>query len=118
MSTKHEDKLHRSIWQQLKTLLPDDCEAWSVENRNLGPVAGRLNKLRGCKPGVPDIHFLYRGKLLCVELKYGRTQLSPHQKEMHARIRHCGGAVCVCRSLEDVAAFLTENGVRIKGTVQ
>lgn len=118
MSRKEEDKLHREIWKWLETLIPSDCEAWSVENRNLGPVVGRLNKMRGCKSGVPDLHFLHKGRLFCVELKAGRTGLSPNQKQLHDRIRHCGGVVSVCRSIEDVAAFLETNGIKLKGAIQ
>lgn len=118
MRRRTEDKLHRSIWKQLCVLLPHDCEAWSVENRNLGIVVGRQNKARGCKAGVPDMHFLHNGRLLCVELKAGRTRVSDTQKDMHDRIRFCGGTVQACRSLDEVVTFLTEQGVRLKGALQ
>lgn len=112
-----EDILHASIWRALQTLLPEDCLAWSVENRNNGAPEGKRRKCRGCVRGIPDLHFLHAGRLLCVELKTKTGRLRPEQKAFHERIIQSGGAVSVCRSLEDVVAFLTENGVKMKGSI-
>lgn len=113
-----EDILHASIWRGLKLLLPDDCLAWSVENRGNGEREGKRRKIRGCVPGVPDLHFLNNGRLLLVELKTRSGRLTEAQECFHNRARFCGAPVRVCRSLEDVVAFLTENGVKIRGAVQ
>ncbi|MPV99836.1 VRR-NUC domain-containing protein [Bombella apis] len=112
-----EDILHASIWRQLQHLLPETCLSWSVENRGNGEREGKRRKSRGCIPGVPDLHFLHDGRLLCVELKTKSGRLNEAQAALHERIRQCGGAVSVCRSLEDVVAFLTENGVKMKGSI-
>lgn len=113
-----EDILHASIWRALQTLLPEDCLAWSVENRGNGEREGKRRKSRGCIPGIPDLHFLHDGRLLCVEIKTKSGRLTASQEECHKRIIQSGGAVTVCRSLEDVVAFLTAQGVKMRGAVQ
>lgn len=114
---QRESALHTHIWAALQTLLPSDCLAWSVENNNLGPIRGKNHVARGCIAGVPDLHILYRGRLLLIELKIPTGRLSPQQHEFLANARHCGAPTAVCRSLEDVVAFLKEQGVRLKGAL-
>lgn len=117
MVEHREDKLHQFIWRALNMLLPDDCVAWSNENRRNGIREGARRKARGCIAGVPDMEFHYRGRALCVELKAERGRLSPEQRVLHARLKAAGTPVAVCRSLDDVIDFLRAQGVPVKGAV-
>lgn len=113
-----EDALHTHIWKSLDLLLPSDCLAWSVENRNCGPKEGKRRTARGCIAGIPDLHILYRGRLLLIELKAPRGVVSAEQKGFLTNARICGAATAICRSLDEVVDFLKKHGVRLRGTVQ
>ncbi len=47
-----------------------------------------------------------KGRLVGIELKAGRGRLSPAQIETHVATTLAGGIVTLCRSLDDVTAFL------------
>lgn len=117
MINHDEDRLHKFIWNALTVMLPDDCVAWSNENRRNGVREGARRKARGCIAGVPDMEFHYRGRAMCVELKAEKGRLSPEQKALHARLKAAGTPVAVCRSLDDVTAFLTAQGVALRGRI-
>ncbi|MCG4273917.1 VRR-NUC domain-containing protein [Acetobacter senegalensis] len=112
-----EDRLHKSIWQQLQHLLPDDAVPQSFENRQNGPIEGRRRKERGCLPGWPDMGIVWNSRTYYIELKTATGRLNPAQKACHARLRAAGAPVAVCRSLEDVLYFLETHDVPLKGAV-
>lgn len=115
---KHEeDALHKSIWQQLLRLLPDDATAQSFENRQNGPREGARRKARGCLPGWPDLGIVWNSRTYYIELKTPTGRLSPAQMQRHAELRAAGAPVAVCRSLEDVVFFLERHDVPLKGAV-
>lgn len=115
---KHEeDRLHKSIWQQLQHIIPDDATAQSFENRQNGPIEGRRRKGRGCLPGWPDIGVVWNTRTYYIELKTPTGRLSEAQKQRHAELKAAGAPLAVCRSLEDVLFFLERHGMPLKGTV-
>ena len=66
--------------EELPKYLPADAFWSALENRPLSPLAGLLQKRRGVRSGLPDLHILYRGKSIYVEMKSHRGLASPAQK--------------------------------------
>lgn len=68
-------------------------------------------KAEGVRAGVPDLEFWRnQGRTMRMEVKNGTSgQLSPSQKDMHARLKADGHHVTLCRSLveaiETIKAF-------------
>lgn len=74
-------------------------------------VAGKL-KAGGVKPGVHDLHFLYRGVHHELELKVHGNGLSTEQREHAAAVIAAGGKAGVASdTLEAVCAKLDEWGI-------
>jgi hypothetical protein len=65
-------------------------------------TASRL-KAEGVRAGMPDLVFWRdSGRVMWVEIKNGTSgQLSPSQKELHARMKADGHMVHVCRTLAE-----------------
>jgi len=117
MAAHDEDRLHTYIWRILKFALPDDAVPQSFENRQNGVREGARRKARGCRPGWPDIGVVYRGVTYYVEIKTPKGRLSPEQKMRHTELRAAGARVGVCRSAEEVLAFLRESGIPMRAEV-
>ncbi len=60
-------------------------------------------KAEGVRAGVPDLEFWRdQGRTMRMEVKNGTSgQLSPAQKEMHAKLKMDGHYVIVCRTLAE-----------------
>lgn len=105
----NEHELQVTCAEFLDACLPDDAVWFAVPNGGLRnkAVAGKL-KAEGVKPGVPDILIFYQSRLICIELKAGKGTLSDDQIVMQRRLMEAGtGVMPVCRSLDDLVAFLT-----------
>ncbi len=121
---KHpEDDLHITVAQYLgverNVALPDDAVWTTIEpgGKRGKREAGRL-KSKGLKPGLPDIIVLYRGQLICFELKAPGGTLSKVQKAMHTQLTLAGAFVYpgVVTRLEQVEGFLRGAGVPLRAT--
>lgn len=128
-----EDYLQRTVVVFLSRSLPSHSLFWSTPNgdargrdrEHARRVAARL-KAQGLVPGIPDLFVLHEGRLLGIELKAppprlasGKTSaakpsVSDAQVDVMARLEAAGAPCRVCRSIDDVAAFLTEHGVPLK----
>lgn len=83
----------------------------------------------GTLAGIPDLFVLHGGRLHGIELKRppktlasgkassAKPAVSEAQTEIMRRLAIAGAPCRVCRSVEEVAAFLTECGVPLKGRV-
>ncbi|WP_291365313.1 VRR-NUC domain-containing protein [Acetobacter sp. UBA5411] len=113
----HEDNLHTQIANALRVILPS-CVVWtSTENRFNGPREGARRKARGCRAGWPDMMFCHAGRTIYAELKHGKNGASKEQRDLHAELRGQGFPVAVCRSLDEVLAFLKENEFPMRGEI-
>ena len=119
---KHpEDDLHKAVADFLgieKNLaLPEDAVWTTVEHGGTRGKreAGRL-KAKGLRPGWPDIQIVYRGKLICIELKGPKGRLQLTQLATHERLRQAGALVYTATSVEAVEGFLRGAGVPLKAT--
>lgn len=79
-----------------------------------GRLRGAILAGMGLKPGVPDLLIIDAGRALWIELKTPKGSVSPVQKECHSHLALARSTVAVCRSLEDVIAFLHREGVPLK----
>lgn len=93
----------------------NDCTWWAVPNGGFRDVrtASKL-KAEGVKPGVSDIMVLWRGRLICIELKNAKGRQAPEQKEWAETITCAGGAYYLARSVEEVEGFLDVAGVPLR----
>lgn len=103
-----EEALQRAVASYLDVALPDEAEWWHTPSqrgtRNRYEMG--ILKVLGVRPGIPDVLILYRGQLIGIELKTPKGRLTPAQKVMRDRLMQAGALVAVCRSVDDVQAFL------------
>jgi hypothetical protein len=113
-----EERLHRSIVQQLRLLLPADCDMKHTPNGGLrhSAVAKKLVGL-GVRAGHPDLDFVYRGRAFCIELKAKDGALSGVQVRRRKTLEMCGCQVFVCRTPEEVETVLRSMGVPLRGSL-
>lgn len=119
-----EQALHIQVAGFLAVALRNPTYWTSIDHgagRMTRAVAG-LRKARGVKPGIPDIFVLhptgyYTTLVLGIELKASKGVLSPSQKETYAAFLACNAKYVVCRSVEEVEAFLRARGVPLHATV-
>lgn len=62
--------------------------------------------------GIPDILFVYKGKVFFIEIKAERGVVSPLQTLTIKRLNEVGAIAFVARSVEDVRTILTKELVR------
>jgi hypothetical protein len=106
-----------------------DCLWWAVPNGGVRPgvvigtnakgeerrVSKEGQKLRaeGQKPGVADIHILFRSRLICIEMKKRKpkTYQSQDQKDWELDATAAGALYIVCRSVQEVEDLLDTVGI-------
>ncbi len=110
-----EESLQRTVTDYLALCVPapPDGPWWTAVNPipAKSRAADGSSKAMGPRPGTPDIVLCWKCRLVAIELKVGRGQVSPAQLEAHDAITLAGGVVTTCRTLDDFAAFLTTLGV-------
>ena len=105
---QREEAYQRLVVEFLRWALPPSVVFYSVPNGGwrTKSVAAKL-KAGGVKPGVHDLHFLYRGIHHELELKIKPNGLSPEQKDHAAAVVAAGGKAGVASdTLEAVCAML------------
>lgn len=89
-------------------LLPG-CKAW--KNQSVGifdPAKGiyRKNRSRWTAKGTSDILGIYKGKMLCLEVKSATGRASPEQKAFVEEMLALGAIAAIVRSWQEVEALL------------
>ena len=113
-----EAALHRQVAQYLTVALPEDVY-WSTIGHGgfrLPPATAGNMKACGLKAGVPDVLIVHDGRAGFIELKAPKGTVSKAQGEAHEAIWKAGGAVAVCKSLDDVIGTLNAWGIRQRVT--
>ena len=110
-----EQSLQRTVADYLALCVPAPPSGpwWTAVNpipAKSRAVAG-ISKAMGLRAGTPDFVLCWRGRFVGIELKAGRGRVSLAQIETHDAITLAGGVVTTCRTLDEVAAFLTTLGV-------
>lgn len=97
-----ERQLQTDVVKLLSVILPHGTFFTAIPGGDRG-----VTTTPGYVAGTPDIHICYCGRAIYIELKKPKKgRVESHQKYVHEQIILAGGAVGVCRSLEDVSAFL------------
>ncbi len=117
MRARPEQALQQQVAQYLTYALGGSAWFTCFPSGGGGLMRGKILRGMGLKAGVPDILILDGGRTLWIELKAKRGYLSPVQIETIKAIHHAGGIVDICRSLDEVIAFLELYGVPLKASV-
>lgn len=108
---KGEQALHRDVSQLLGYALTSESIWTTFPAGGGGFLRGKFLKATGLRAGWPDIQIIYRGRFYGIELKGLKGTLSHEQRVCHKAIENAGGAVVVCRSMQDVLAALETWGI-------
>jgi len=120
---KHdEDDLHVAIASYLDMALPHNAYYFTIPNGGYrNKIEAYRLKRMGVKAGVSDIIILFSdddGKhVLFAELKTTLGKLSPAQKLFFYAMERMGIPCAICRSIEDLTAFIEFNGLKLKARV-
>ena len=102
-----EEALQRAVASYLDLALPHDAVWFHPPNGGARSKAeAGIFKAMGVKAGVPDIIVIYRGRVVCIELKAPGGTCSPAQKLMHAQLSAAGALIYTATRIEDVESFL------------
>ena len=113
-----EAKLQRAVHRYLGLALPHDATHFAIPNGLMrSKRAAARAKGEGVKAGVCDLCVIWRGHAYFIELKTPRGQMSMAQRAMRDLLLHCGAAVMVCRSVEEVERALREATVPLRASV-
>lgn len=93
------------------------CFAW--KNKSMGTFNSARgtylkNHHRFSEKGTSDILGIYRGYMICVEVKSRKGRLLPHQAIFLDKMTDHGAIAFVARSIDDVKAHLLDHVVREK----
>lgn len=97
-----ERALQSQVFEFLRVALPPDAVAFAIPNGD-----GKVSTMPGVLPGFPDVGVLHDKRLHVIELKYKKGAVRLNQKHVHNRLTLAGAIVAVCRSVEEVEAFLS-----------
>jgi hypothetical protein len=110
--------LRRWEWRQqiifaglLSRWLPNDGFFSAFDPVAGNALSGWLRRRRGVRAGAPDNWVLYRGRLICVELKSPGGKCSRAQRETRLAILAAGGEWWEARSANAGMAALAASGV-------
>lgn len=116
-----EDAFQITVTDYLRRSLTDASYFCAIPN---GAVlsGGKVDRARqgaklkamGLRPGAPDLFVVNEGRFLGVELKCGPNRQQPTQIDTETALIAAGALYAVCRTLEDVQAFLIACGVPLK----
>ncbi len=103
-----EGKLHFRVAQYLDGALPSQTTWFPIPNgmKARGVAVSRMKARREIRPGVPDICIIHKGRSIFIELKTPDGAVSDTQTEVMQALTLAGAVCTVCRSLDEVAAFL------------
>jgi hypothetical protein len=109
-----EYRLHCSIIDAIELARTADvARVWHTPNggkRSPGE-ASRLSEM-GVLAGVPDIIIaLYSGRMIFMEVKSRKGQVSKQQRDFMNAMQECGHVTSVVRNLQDALATLVKHGV-------
>lgn len=111
-SQQHEAREQIRLMTMLGNLLDPDCTfCTAIENRPRSAMAGMFQKKRGVRSGLPDIHVLYCGQSVYLEVKSPIGMLSKVQREMRLKLLAGGAKWFLVRSARAGAVALHRAGV-------
>jgi hypothetical protein len=94
-----------------KYLDPTDTFWTSLENKPISRLSGIFQRRRGVRSGLPDVHVIWRGKPIFVELKSRAGVASKAQKQVRLEMLPAGAAWYMARSARAAVMALHLSGV-------
>lgn len=67
---------------------------------------GSTRVFKGASKGTSDIIACFKGKFLAIEVKHGKNQATPEQRDFIQRVNDCGGIGIVTWDLDKVIYLL------------
>lgn len=117
-NTHPERDLQIAIVATLRKIVPPDIPWTAVlhgvfftHDKTQNMRRGKLLKDMGLNPGWLDLQFLWKSKLIVIDIKAKGGTLSQPQKDMCALITLQGGIWKLCRTCEEVIDFLEMLGM-------
>ena len=99
MKFSNHDRLSAEIAAWCFKWLPDHTFATCIAHGARHPgMAMRLKRL-GTESGVPDWLIVYEGRVLFIELKTGKADLSTEQRKTRGRLHASGAVVEIAHSI-------------------
>jgi hypothetical protein len=113
---QHEEWSEQSkLCRLLDRRLDPACSDWTATDGVAASAnSGRSRKLRGIKPGVPDVLVWYRGRTITIELKSRYGVCSTSQRERRERLLCAGVEWWECRSANAAMWALAASGVEFR----
>ena len=105
-----EAALHATVVRFLRMALPDGAMFHHSSNESDGSARYTRRQMgMGMVPGWPDIEVIHKGRAYFIELKSAKGRLTANQSLCLGRLEDAGAPWAVCRSLEEVEAFLAKH---------
>jgi len=104
-----EDKIQGDFVKKCHNELPQTRKLiFSVPNGGKrDQITASILNSTGLVKGIPDICFLWAGKVYWIEFKTPEGVLSKEQKEVHSKVNEAGFKVWVFRSSEEAFSFVS-----------
>ena len=103
---------HTALVQQIIEYFEDSPNVWVWKN-NTGVAVYGNRRVKYGKPGSPDVIGMLRdGRFFGIECKTGNARLNPDQRDFQARTAGFNGVYLVARSLDYVAVFVDQLGLK------
>lgn len=112
-----EHKIQVSIIRWLRAVMPHALVQHSRNEHGkrgtAGMIAAQTQRAAGVMPGFPDLIVLPYANVgpFFLEVKSKTGSVTSVQTQVHAMLRGLGYKVAVVRSIDDVRAFLTAEGI-------
>lgn len=105
-----EDKIQHNIVKAVRLKYPrPKALIFAVPNGGWrSKLTAAILKATGVLPGVSDLIFLYRGKIIFVEVKTEDGQQSPAQKEFQKTVTDMGFQYWIVRSASQMLARIED----------
>src|SRR6516165_11524878 len=119
LSRREEFAAQVRLAAMLAEHLDPTCTYWtSLENKPRSPMGGVFQRMRGCRPGIPDLVVIQQqpGSVLIVfvELKSRRGVASKAQKQARAEMLPAGAVWIMARSARAAMVGLYRAGIRFR----
>lgn len=112
---REEVTLQEALVRDLPSLLSPCVEFFAYPAGGSRHVVEAVNlKRQGVKAGIPDLLFLYAGKIFGLELKSKTGVLGDSQKEMFPRLRNAGMRIEVARNQSEALDHLRDMGIPLR----
>ena len=119
-----EADLQRAVVSALRVVLPKGAIVHHSANEvaQAGPRGAKRQAIltgMGVHPGFADLLVLWEGRVLFLELKARKGQLSPEQRAFRDAVQTQGFGWALVRSLDDALGALADHGfsTRVVGAV-